>query len=404
MQACRAEIAPVYDFDGIIDRRGTGSLKWDSGPGSGAGAGGKGAGRDLLPLWVADMDFPAPREIVDAIRARVEHPVYGYTIEPASYVDAVVQWFAARHGWALEREWVLSSPGVLPSLSTAILALTRPGDGVVIQPPVYYPFAMRIGFTGRKVVENPLVQRDGRWEMDLEGLERAVDAGARALVLCSPHNPVSRVWERETLARVAGICAARGVVILSDEIHCDLAMPGHRHVPAASSCPEAAPVTVTFVAPTKTFNLAGIGGSFTIIADSGLRGRFQEQSRALWSGLADPLSVAAVEAAYRKAGPWLDGLVAYIEGNARFLERFLAERMQPVRAAALEGTYLAWLDMRGLGLDDDEIGARILGRAGVRLDEGRRFGTGGAGFQRMNLACPRVILAEALERIAFVLR
>jgi cystathionine beta-lyase len=392
----------VYDFDSIIDRRGTGSLKWDSGTGAGAGAGA--AQRDLLPLWVADMDFAAPREIVDAIRARAEHPVYGYTIEPAGSLDAVVQWFSARHGWALERGWVLPSPGVLPSLSTAILALTRPGDGVVIQPPVYYPFAMRIGFTGRRVVENPLVERNGSWEMDLEGLERAVEAGARALVLCSPHNPVSRVWQRETLARVAGICAARGVVILSDEIHCDLVMPGHRHVPAASSCPEAAPVTVTFVAPTKTFNLAGIGGSFTVIPDSALRARFQEQSRALWSGLADPLSVAAVEAAYRKAGGWLDELVAYIEANVRFLERFLVQRMPAVRAAPLEGTYLAWLDMRRLGLSDDEIGEAILGRAGVRLDEGRKFGVGGAGFQRMNLACPRVILAEALERIAFVLR
>jgi cysteine-S-conjugate beta-lyase len=384
----------VYDFDTIIDRRGTGSLKWDSGPGPAP---------DLLPLWVADMDFAAPREIVDAISARAEHPVYGYTIEPPGYVDAVVQWCADRHGWALERDWVLPSPGVLPSLSTAILALTRPGDGVVIQPPVYYPFAMRISFTDRRVVENPLVERAGRWEMDLDGLEKALDGGARALVLCSPHNPVSRVWERETLARLAGICARRGVVILSDEIHCDLVMTGHTHVPVASSCPEAAGIAVTFVAPTKTFNLAGIGGSFTVIPDRALRAKFQDQSRALWSGLSDPLSLAAVEAAYRKAGRWVDELVSYIEGNFTFLVKFLAQRLPRIRAARLEGTYLAWLDTRGLGLTDDEVAAVILGRAGVRLDEGRTFGAGGAGFQRMNLACPRAILAEALERIAFVL-
>jgi cysteine-S-conjugate beta-lyase len=394
----------VYDFDTIIDRRGTGSLKWDSGPGPGAGgSAGHAPWTDLLPLWVADMDFAAPREIVDAIRARVEHPVYGYTIEPPGHVDAVAQWCAHRHGWALDRDWVLPGPGVLPSLSTAILALTRPGDGVIIQPPVYYPFALRIASSGRRAVENPLVERAGRWEMDLEGLERAVDGGARALVLCSPHNPVSRVWERETLARLAGICARRGVVILSDEIHCDLVMKGHTHVPVAVSCPEAAGIAVTFVAPTKTFNLAGIGGSFTVIPDRVLRAKFQDQSRILWSGLSDPLSLAAVEAAYRKAGRWLDELLAYVEQNFRFLESFLSHRLPRVTAAPLEGTYLAWLDTRGLGLTDDEVGAGILGRAGVRLDEGRKFGTGGAGFQRMNLACPRAILAEALERIAFVL-
>ena len=236
-------------------------------------------------------------------------PSTGIRSSLPSYVDAAVAWFSARHGWALQREWVLPSPGVLPSLSTALLALTRPGDGVVIQPPVYYPFAMRVASIGRRVVQNPLVQRGSRWEMDLEGLSAAIDGTTRALILCNPHNPVSRVWERETLARLVDICARRGIVILADEIHCDLVMPGHRHLPVAASCPGAAAVTVTFVAPTKSFNLAGIGGSFTIIPDVALRARFSEQSHALWSGLADPLSLAGVEAAYRRAGPWLDELL-----------------------------------------------------------------------------------------------
>jgi cystathionine beta-lyase len=386
----------VYDFDTVIDRRGTGSLKWDSD----AGAGG---GRSLLPLWVADMDFAAPREIVEAILQRAAHAVYGYTLEPESFTDAAVQWYRGRHGWALEREWVLSSPGVLPSVSTALIAFTQPGDGVVIQPPVYYPFAARIAANGRRVVENPLVQRGPRWEMDLDALEGVIDGRTRALILCSPHNPGSRVWEQETLARLAGVCARRGILILSDEIHCDLVMSGHRHVPAAASCPEAAGITVTFVSPTKTFNLAGIGGSFTIIADSGLRARYQEQGRALWSGLANPLSLAAVEAAYRHGARWLDELLGYIGGNRDLLSRILGQRLPAVRLCPLEGTYLAWLDMRGLGMSDDEIAGRLRGRAAVRLDEGRKFGAGGNGFQRMNLACPRVLLQQALERIAAAL-
>jgi cystathionine beta-lyase len=274
---------------------------------------------------------------------------------------------------------------------------------VVIQPPVYYPFAMRVASSGRRVVQNPLVQRGSRWEMDLDGLSAAIDSTTRALILCNPHNPVSRVWEEATLARLAGICARRGIVILADEIHCDLVMPGHRHLPVAASCPEAAAVTVTFVAPTKSFNLAGIGGSFTIIPDSALRAQFSEQSRALWSGLADPLSLAGVEAAYRRAGPWLDELLLYIDANRGFLAGFLDEHLPRVRLSPLEGTYLAWLDMRGLALSDSEIIDRLRGRAGVRLDEGRKFGAGGEGFQRMNLACPRATLREALGRIAIAL-
>jgi cysteine-S-conjugate beta-lyase len=388
----------VYDFDTVIDRRGTASLKWDSDPVAADG------GRQLLPLWVADMDFAAPWEIVHAIERRASHAIYGYTLEPSSYLEAVVDWAGLRHGWAVQRDWVISSPGVLPSISTALLAFTQPGDGVIIQPPVYYPFAMRITSAGRRVVENPLVERDDRWEMDLEGLEHLIDGRTRALILCSPHNPCSRVWEKDTLARLAAICARHGMLILSDEIHWDLAMRGHRHVPVAVSCPEAAALAVTFVSPTKTFNLAGIAGSFTIIADPGLRARFQEQAHALWMGLANPLSVAAVEAAYRQGARWLDELLAYIGANRDVLADFLRQRLPQVRLAPLQGTYLAWLDMRGLGLRDDEITDRLRRGAGVRLDEGRKFGVGGSGFQRMNLACPRSVLREALERTAAALR
>jgi cystathionine beta-lyase len=383
----------VYDFDTVINRRGTGSLKWDMRePASGAS--------DLLPLWVADMDFPAPREIVQALERRIAHPIYGYTLEPALYFDAMTAWYRERHGWTLERDWVLSSPGVVPSISIALLALTEPGDGVVIQPPVYHPFAARILASGRRVVENPLTLVGSRLEMDFDALERVIDARTRALILCSPHNPGGRVWGRGELTRLSEICARRGILIISDEIHCDLVMKGHRHVPMAVSCEHAAGITVTFVSPTKTFNLAGIGGSFTIIPDASLRRRFAEQAHGLWTGLANPLSIAAVEAAYLHGAPWLDELLAYIGGNFDLLASFLTARLPGVRALPLEGTYLAWLDTRGLGLRDDEIAERLMKRGKVWLDEGRRFGRGGEGFQRLNLACPRAILRQALEKIA----
>jgi cystathionine beta-lyase len=383
----------VYDFDTIIDRRGTASLKWDSRePASGASG--------LLPLWVADMDFAAPREIVEALESRVAHRIYGYTIEPASYLDAMMAWYRDRHGWTLERDWVVSSPGVVPSITTALLTFTEPDDGVVIQPPVYHPFAARIVSSGRRVVENPLKPVDSRLEIDFENLESVVDARTRALILCSPHNPGCRVWRRDELVRLAGICARRGILIISDEIHCDLIMKGHRHVPMAASCEAAAGITVTFVSPTKTFNLAGIGGSFTIIPDPSLRRRFSEQAHTLWTGLANPLSIAAVEAAYRHGAPWLDELLAYIGGNYELLASFLGSRLPAVRVSPLEGTYLAWLDMRGLGMSDDVVSDRLRKRGGVRLEEGRKFGRGGEGFQRLNLACPRATLHEALEKIA----
>jgi cystathionine beta-lyase len=345
------------------------------------------------------MDFAAPPEILQALQRRIAHPVFGYTFEPPSYVEAVVQWLRDRHAWEVQPDWVIPSPGVLPSLATALLAFTGPGDGVIIQPPVYYPFALRVAGAGRRVVENPLVEEGGRWEMDFEGLSRALESGARALILCSPHNPCSRVWEGDVLARLVGMCRERGVLVLSDEIHSDLVMQGCRHVPAAGSCPGAAEGCITFISPTKTFNLAGIAGSFTVIPDPGLRARFQGQAHALWMGLGNPLADAAVEAAYRRGARWLGELLAYVGANRSLLDRFLRDRLPRVKLAPLEGTYLAWLDMRGLALGDDEITARLRGRAGVRLDEGRKFGAGGVGFQRMNLACPRSLLSEALERM-----
>ncbi|MGA2379867.1 MAG: PatB family C-S lyase [Spirochaetia bacterium] len=382
----------AYDFDTVVDRRGTNSVKWDYEEKYTGMTG-------LLPLWVADMDFPAPPEIMGAIRRRVDHGIFGYVREPDSYFEAAAAWLARRHSWRVPREWMVASPGVLPSLSAAILAFTQPGEGIVLQPPVYHPFAMRVRSNGRRVVENPLVVRHRTWQMDLDGLEKVIDQGTRMLVFCSPHNPVARVWERDTLSRLEEICRARGVLIVSDEIHNDLVMPGFRHVPIAALSEEAALNAVTLVAATKTFNIAGLGGSLAVIPDEDLRTRFEAVQHAVFSAAPNAVAVAASEAAWRHGERWLDELLVYIKGNYDLLRGFLAERLPSVRVFPLEGTYLALLDMSSLGLPDAPLKHLLLRDARVWLDEGTKFGRGGEGMQRLNLACPRSLLAQALERM-----
>jgi cystathionine beta-lyase len=382
-----------YDFESTPDRRGTSSLKWDFQQ-KFAGATG------LLPLWVADMDFRAPPEIVEAMSRRVDHGVYGYTLEPESWFQAAAAWLHARHSWPVQRDWLLASPGVIPSLVATILALTDPGDGIIIQPPVYFPFSLRIKANGRTVIENPLVLTGRRWEMDLDHLSRVAEGRARMLVLCSPHNPVGRVWEKQTLERLVEICARHRIVIVSDEIHGDLIMPGFRHIPVASVSAEAAAMTVTLVAPTKTFNLAGMGGSVAIVPDAALRAKVEASHRALFAGVANAVAVAATEAAWRHGGRWLDELLAYLAGNYAWLTSALGERLPAVPVLPLEGTYLPLLDMRGLGLSEEDVRRRLLHTAGVWLEGGSAFGRGAEGFQRINIACPRALLGQAVERVA----
>jgi cystathionine beta-lyase len=380
------------EFDRVIDRRGTASLKWDySRRFTGLEA--------LLPLWVADMDFPSPPEVLQALRRRVEHGIFGYTLEPESYFQAAMDWVQHRHGWRIQREWLLPAPGVVPAINLAILAFSKPGEEVVIQPPVYYPFAQSISRNGRVVAENPLNLEGRRYSMDFAQLERLIGPRTRLAILCSPHNPVGRVWERDELARLADICLRGGLILLSDEIHCDLVLPGFRHLPTASLSEELAASTVTFLSATKTFNLAGLGGSLAVIPNPELRRRFQKTKESLWTEVANALSTIASEAAWRHGEPWLERLLAYIESNYEFLVRFLEERLPKARVMPLEGTYLAWIDFSALGLRDAQLKARILERAGIWLDEGPLFGTGGQGFQRLNLACPRATLREGLERL-----
>ncbi|HUJ74451.1 MAG TPA: MalY/PatB family protein [bacterium] len=386
----------AYDFDRLVDRRGTASVKWDY---ENEYTGHTG----LLPLWVADMDFPAPGPVMDAIRHRVDHGVFGYVREPDSFFQAARGWMERRHGWGVPREWIVTSPSVLSALSVILLTFTSPGDGVVIQPPVYHPFGLRIRANGRRVVENPLVLRGGKWEMDLDGLERVMDAGTRMLILCSPHNPAGRVWERSELERLAGMCRSRGVLVVSDEIHFDLVLPGHRHTPLASLSPESAANTITLVAPTKTFNLAGLGCSLTLIASPAHREKFEAAQSAIMGIAPNAISVAAAEAGWRHAGPWLDELLVYLQGNYGLLKRFVVERLPSLGLFALQGTYLALVDFGRLGLSNAALREKLLGNARVWLDDGVKFGRGAEQMQRMNLACPRSVLKEALERMAAAL-
>jgi cystathionine beta-lyase len=379
----------MFDFDTLPDRRGTASLKWDFA--------GRIAGREgLLPLWVADMDFAAPPAIAEAVARRAAHGVFGYTLEPESYFEAAIHWLADRHGWNVRREWLLAAPGVVQTISAALLAASTPGDRIVIQPPVYYPFALRIRANGRAVVENPLVLDGDRYRMDLEGLERELAAGARMLVLCSPHNPGGRAWTAEELERAAGLCTQYGAVIVSDEIHADLVLPGRQHVPVASVSEAAARITITCVSATKTFNLAGLGGSLAIVSDEGLRMRLKAVAEAQWGGTANCFAAAASEAAWRHGADWLDAMLAYVAGNFAYLADRLPRELPAARVLPLEATYLAWIDLRRLDMSDEEVRTRLLD-AGVWLDEGRKFGSGGEGFQRLNLACPRFVLDRAVD-------
>ncbi|MZP44519.1 putative C-S lyase [Heliobacterium gestii] len=384
-------------FDERINRQSTNSLKWDTLRDV--------FGReDLLPLWVADMDFPSPPEVIEALKEKAAHRVYGYHVRSESFFQSVVEWFGRRHNWPIEREWVALTPGVVPSICLAIQAFTSPGDGVVIQSPVYPPFFRCVKENGRRIVENPLRQVNSRYEMDFDDLAAKLDEGVKMLVLCSPHNPVGRVWTEAELRRLNDLCCERDILILSDEIHCDLVFQGHRHTPFAALGAEAAARTVTCVAPSKTFNIAGLNTSFVIISDEGLRRRFRQVMLSLSLGEGNLFGVAASEAAYRHGDAWLDALLPYLEGNADYLTRYVSERMGELDIVKPEGTYLGWLDCRRLGLRPAELKRFFVEEAKVGMNDGLTFGQPGAGFARINFGCPRELLVEGLQRIEAALR
>lgn len=381
-----------YDFDKVIDRTGTDSVKWDHHQM-------KGQVEEMIPMSIADMDFKAPDPVIEAITERAGHGIFGYTVVPEGYYSSLSKWLLRRWGWEVRKEWIRPAPGVVPALAFAVQAFTEPGDGVIIQPPVYHPFRAVISDNGRVVVNNPLKYEGCAYSMDLEGLKRVIDGRTKMIILSSPHNPVGRVWQKAELKGLTDVCLENGIVVISDEIHADLVMPGSTHTSTATLSDEVSRITVTCTSPSKTFNLAELHVANVIIPDAGLYEKFDlALSKA---GLKRPnvIGMAALEAAYSKGGEWVDELIRHIHGNYLFMRDFFREGLPEVGVSEMEGTYLGWLDFRGLGLPGSAVDERLLLKARVDMTPGRIFGPGGEGFYRMNLACPKKVLGEALRRI-----
>ncbi len=384
-----------YNFDEEIDRHGTNSRKWEDMR--------EMFGRnDLFPMWIADMDFRTPPEIVEAIKKRADHGIFGYTFRPESFYDSIIKWMKTRHGIDVEREWIVDGAGVVSTLTVAVLSYTNPGDEIIVQPPVYYPFFRIIQNNGRIIVNNPLKLENRKYTMDFEDLERKITKRTKMLILCSPHNPVGRVWKMEELEMLGKICQKHGIIIASDEIHSDFVYSPNVHTSILSTSFKDS--TLTFIAPNKTFNLAGIPSSVVIIPNKRIRDRFAVTSENFELETSNIFSIVATETAYTYGSEWLDELLIYLKGNFDLVETFLKERIPQARLITPEGTYLGWIDFRNLGLSDGELYNLITERAKVALDDGNLFGIGGSGFQRMNVAMPRNMLLKGLERLEKALR
>lgn len=382
-----------YDFDKVIERRGSGAVKTDALK--------KVYGKDeLIPLWVADMDFETPDFITEALRERLEHPIFGYTVIPEDYWQTVSKWIEDRHGWSTECEWMTFIPGIVKGIGMAINALLDKDDKVIIQPPVYHPFRLIPQKNGREVIFNPLREMpDGSYEMDFENLEAVCDKKCRMLILSNPHNPAGIVWPRETLERLADFCHSRGIIVISDEIHCDMALFGNKHIPFASVSPQAAACSITFGAPSKTFNIAGIVSSYAIVPDQELRERFfgwLEASELSAPHLFAPIATAA---AFRYGENWRQQMLEYVEDNIRFIEDFCKENIPQIKPLRPQASFLIWLDCRDLGLSHDELNDLFVNKAGLALNDGEMFNPGGEGFMRLNVGTSRTILKKAMSQL-----
>lgn len=381
-----------YDFDKYIERRGTGSEKWD-------GLMDDFGRTDLLPMWVADMDFSAPPAVLEALEKKIGEGALGYPMIPDSLLDAIRGWEKSRYGWDFGREAISWAPGVVAGLSFAVMGLTKPGDHIIIQTPVYKPFYRTVEEAGRIIAKNPLVYENGRWTMDFDGLEKMITPTCRTLILCSPHNPVGRVWSREELERLADIAKRKNMIIISDEIHQDLVYSDARHI-CIGSLPEMDRRTVTFIAPSKTFNIAGLKASVAIIPSEHLRGIYVSVIERFHLNSLNILGITAMEAAYGKSGEWHKQLMEYLEANRDYMEAFLKERMPKAHMDHPEGTYIFWIDFRGYGFNEEQLNDFLVNEAKVALDPGSWFGVEGEGFARLNIGTTRAQLKEGLERIA----
>lgn len=379
-----------YNFDEIISRRHTCSYKWDSAPSD---------EKEVLPLWVADMDFRTAPVIVEALERRVRHGIFGYVRVPDAYYESVARWFVRRHGWKMETDWIIYTSGVVPAISAAIKALTVPGDGVVVQTPVYNCFFSSIRNNGCRVVPNPLIYENRTYRIDFEDLDRkTADPGVRLLLLCNPHNPAGRVWTREELVRIGEICQKNGVRVIADEIHCELVFPGHEYVPFASTGENQLRNSVTCVSPSKAFNLAGLQIASIISCDRAVRERIDRAININEVCDVNPFGVEATIAAYEGGEDWLLQLLDYLKGNYDLLCDFFKTYLPQIPVTSLEGTYLVWTDCRAFHLPSDVLQTLLLEETGLWLNSGTLYGAEGEGFLRWNIACPRVVLHDALTR------
>ena len=381
------------DFDTVPNRRGTNCFKYDF-------AREMGMPEDVLPLWVADMDFPTAPAVLERLHALAEHGILGYTGVKDAYFSAVHNWYAQRFGWETQRSWLVTTPGVVFAIAIAIRAFTQKGDAILIQQPVYYPFADKVTENDRQLVVNPLILKNGRYEMDFADMERKIaDNHVKMLLLCSPHNPVGRVWTKEELLRVGEICQKHGVLVVSDEIHADFTYAGHTHRVFASVKSEFADFTITCTAPSKTFNLAGLQNSNIFIPNRQLRHAYKKELSACGCGGTNCMGMAACQAAYEAGADWLEQLKQYLAGNLAYIRQFLREKLPDIALIEPEGTYLVWLDLRKLGLTEQQQRQLIVQDAKLWLDTGTLFGQGGEGFERINIACPRATIEQAMQRL-----
>ena len=381
-----------WNFDEIIDRRGTNCVKCDLNKAI--------FGReDIIPLWVADMDFLTPKFITEKLRERTQHSIFSYSFRDNEFYQSIIDWVERRHNWKIKKEWICFSPGIVPALNFSTLSYTDINDSIIIQTPVYPPFYTSVQNHNRRLVCNELVQRDGRWEMDFDALEKQIDSTTKMIVLCNPHNPVGRAWTKEELQTFAEICINNDLTIVSDDIHCDLTLPGNTYIPLASINEEIAQRTVTCIAPSKTFNVAGLATSAIIIPDEERRNAFLKTIQDLHIENGNIFGTIASTEAFKHGDEWLDALMQYIDDNAKYVCSFLNERIPEIIPSKLEATFLMWLDCRKLGMKGKALKDFFVWKAGVGLNEGSEFGQNGEGFMRLNIATPRAVLQQALLNI-----
>ncbi len=384
-----------YNFDEIVERRGTDSIKYDmldtyfGNP-------------NALPLWVADTDFRVPDFIMEAIKKRMDHDILAYSYRPDSYFQAIIDWLKIRHNWTIEKEMITTSPGVVSAVTMLVMALSEPGDKIIVQPPVYFPFFTSIKGSGRKMVENPLIIKEGRYTFDFDNFKKNIDSKTKLLILCSPHNPGGMVWTKAELEELSAICLEHHIFVVSDEIHADVVFSGNKHIPLPMISDKMAMNSAVLMAASKTFNVAGLSAAFVVIPNKKIRLKYEQVLNTVHVHSGNIFGNIATEAALQHGSDWLDQLMVYLEGNRSCVESFISTRLPKVKLMKPEATFLVWLDLKAYGLSEKAMAKRLID-GGIALNHGSRFGTGGEGYFRLNFGCPRSVLEEGLVLLENVL-